>query len=42
MPNFPVVVDSPLAGAATRILSGDLPGSVDEEAIAALKGGALF
>ncbi len=42
VPNFSVVVDSPLAGEATRIFSGDLHGYLDEEAIAALKGGALF
>ena len=42
VPNFQVVVDSPLAGEATRIFSGDLHGYLDEEAIAALKGGALF
>ena len=42
VPNFRVVVDSPLAGAATRIFSGDLHGYLDEDAIAALKGGALF
>ena len=41
-PNFQVVVDSPLAGEATRIFSGDLHGYLDEEAILALKGGALF
>ena len=42
VPDFTVVVDSPLAGEATRIFSGDLHGYLDEEAIAALKGGALF
>ena len=42
VPGFRVVVDSPLAGAATRIFSGDLHGYLDEDAIAALKGGALF
>ena len=42
VPNFKVYVDSPLAGEATRIFSGDLHGYLDEEAIAALKGGALF
>ena len=42
VPNFTVVVDSPLAGEATRIFSGDLHGYLDEDAIAALKGGALF
>ena len=38
VPDFTVVVDSPLAGEATRIFSGDLHGYLDEEAIAALKG----
>ena len=42
VPGFRVVVDSPLAGEATRIFSGDLHGYLDEEAIAALRGGALF
>ena len=42
VPGFRVVVDSPLAGEATRIFSGNLHGYLDEEAIAALKGGALF
>lgn len=42
VPNFKVVVDSPLAGEATRIFSGDLRGYLDEEAIQALKGGELF
>lgn len=41
-PNFAVCVDSPLANEATRIFSGDLRGYLDEEAIEALKGGALF
>ena len=35
-------MDSPLAGEATRIFSGDLHGYLDEQAIQALKGGALF
>ena len=42
VPNFQVYVDSPLAGEATRIFSGDLHGYLDEQAIQALKGGALF
>ena len=42
VPDFQVYVDSPLAGEATRIFSGDLHGYLDEEAIEALKGGALF
>jgi metallo-beta-lactamase family protein len=41
-PGFQVVVDSPLATEATRIFSGDLRGYLDEEAIQAIKGGALF
>ena len=41
-PDFRVCVDSPLANEATRIYSGDLHGYLDEEAIEALKGGALF
>ena len=42
VPDFSVYVDSPLAGAATRIYSGDLRGYLDDEAIEELKGGALF
>ena len=42
VPGFQVYVDSPLAGEATKIFSGDLRGYLDEEAIEALKGGALF
>lgn len=42
VPDFQVYVDSPLAGAATRIYSGDLRGYLDDEAIEQLKGGALF
>lgn len=41
-PDFPVYVDSPLAGEATHIFSGDLRGYLDDEAIAALQGGRLF
>ncbi len=41
-PDFQVYVDSPLAGAATQIFSGDLHGYLDEEAIAQLQGGNLF
>jgi metallo-beta-lactamase family protein len=41
-PGFQVVVDSPLATEATRIFSGDLRGYLDEAAIQAIKGGALF
>ena len=40
--DFRVCVDSPLANEATRIYSGNLHGYLDEEAIEALKGGALF
>ena len=42
VPDFRVYVDSPLAGEATKIFSGDLHGYLDEDAIAALQGGALF
>ncbi len=41
-PDFRVCVDSPLANEATRIYSGNLHGYLDEDAIEALKGGALF
>ena len=41
-PGFQVYVDSPLAGAATEIFSGDLRGYLDEEEIEGLRGGALF
>ena len=41
-PGFQVYVDSPLAGAATEIFSGDLTGYLDEEEIQTLRGGALF
>ena len=33
VPNFPVYVDSPLAGKATTIFAGDLRGYLDEEAL---------
>ena len=39
VPNFQVVVDSPLATEATKIYSGDLRGYLDEEAIAVVQGG---
>ncbi len=41
-PDFQVYVDSPLAGAATEIFSGDLRGYLDEESVQMLRGGALF
>ena len=41
-PDFPVYVDSPLAGEATHIFSGDLHGYLDEEAIEAVQKGNLF
>lgn len=41
-PNFKVVVDSPLANKATKVFSGNLHGYLDEEAIEAIKNGALF
>ena len=41
-PDFQVYVDSPLAGAATEIFSGDLTGYLDEELCQQLRGGALF
>jgi len=41
-PDFKVVVDSPLANKATRVFSGNLHGYLDEEAIEAIKQGALF
>ena len=41
-PDFQVYVDSPLAGAATEIFSGDLRGYLDEESVEKLRGGALF
>ena len=41
-PDFQVYVDSPLAGAATEIFSGDLVGYLDEDSIEQLQGGALF
>ncbi len=42
VPDFQVYVDSPLAGAATRIFSGDLRGYLDEDAIEQLRHGNLF
>jgi len=42
VPNFEVVVDSPLARQATEIFSGDLTGYLDEEAIEAIHKGDLF
>ncbi len=43
LPNFTVVVDSPLAGQATKIFSGDLHGYLDEDALEIVKDGeALF
>ncbi len=42
VPDFQAYVDSPLAGAATHIFSGDLHGYLDEDAIASLRGGNLF
>ena len=43
VPDFQVVVDSPLAGEATKIFSGDLHGYLDEEALEVVKDGdALF
>ena len=42
-PNFPVVVDSPMAAKATQIFSGDLTGYLDEEALALIQDGvSLF
>ena len=43
VPDFQVVVDSTLAGEATKIFSGDLHGYLDEEALEVVKDGdALF
>ena len=42
VPDFEVVVDSPLAREATEIFSGDLTGYLDEAAIAAIRKGNLF
>lgn len=42
VPNFEVVVDSPLAQEATRIFSGDLEGYLDEEALRAVREKDLF
>ena len=42
VPDFEVVVDSPLAREATEVFSGDLTGYLDEEAIEAIQKGRLF
>ncbi len=43
VPDFPVYIDSPLAGKATGIFCGDLRGYLDEEAIELVKDGtAMF
>ncbi len=42
VPNFEVVVDSPLANEATRIYSGDLEGYLDEEALETIRERDLF
>ena len=43
VPDFPVYIDSPLAGKATSIFCGDLRGYLDEEAIELVKDGtAMF
>ena len=43
MPEFPVYIDSPLAGKATTIFCGDLRGYLDEEAIELVRDGtAMF
>jgi len=42
VPDFEVVVDSPLAREATTIFSGDLTGYLDETAISDIKKGSLF
>ncbi len=42
VPDFEVVVDSPLANEATRIYSGDLEGYLDEEALATIRERDLF
>lgn len=39
VPNFTVVVDSPLAGEATKIFSGDLRGYLDDAALKLVQGG---
>jgi metallo-beta-lactamase family protein len=41
-PDFPVYVDSPLAGAATQIYAGKLEGYLDEETIALIKSGKEY
>ena len=43
VPDFPVVIDSPLANKATTVFSGDLRGYLDEEALELVKDGeAMF
>ena len=43
IPDFPVVVDSPMAAKATQIFSGDLTGYLDEEAMELIQDGvSLF
>ena len=38
-PDFPVYLDSPLAGATTKIYSGELPGYLNEEAASLIRDG---
>lgn len=40
LPDFPIFVDSPLAGEATRIYDGDLHGYADEETIEVIQSGS--
>ena len=37
--NFPVYIDSPLAGKSTKVFSGDLRGYLDDEALELVRGG---